>query len=60
METDTLITLQNDSPEMNTLLHGRLIYDKGGMGYTMEKKTASSKMMLGKLDSYLQNNQTTL
>ena len=47
-----------ESPEIKPHLHGQLIYEKKGQGYT--KGQTLQLMVFWKLDSYLQKNQTRL
>ena len=42
---------------MNPQLYGQLIFDKAGKNIQWERQSLQ-QMMLGKLDSYMQNNET--
>ena len=43
---------------MDPLLYGQLIFNKAGKKYPVEKRQSLQKMVLGKLDSYIQKNET--
>ena len=45
---------------MNPHIYGQLIYNKGGKKYTMGKRQPLQQVVLGKLDSHMQNNEIGL
>ena len=46
-----------ESPEINPHIYGRVIFDKGGKTIQRRAKIASSKVGLGKLNSYMLKNE---
>ena len=48
-----------ENPEMDTQLYGQLVFDKVGKNIQWKKDSQSlQQMMLGKLDSHMQKNET--
>ena len=47
-----------ENPEMGPQLYGQLIFDKSGKTIRWKKGQSLQKMVLGKLDSYMQKNET--
>ena len=47
-----------ESPDMYPQLYSQLIFNKAGKKHPMEKGQSLQQMVLGKLDSYRQKNET--
>ena len=47
-----------ENPEINPQLYDQFIFGKGGMNIQWEKGKCLQQMVLGKLDSYRQKNET--
>ena len=48
---------QNRNPDASSQLCGQLIFDKGGVNMQWERQSLQ-QMLLGKLDNYVQKNET--
>ena len=47
-----------ENPEINPELHSQLMFDKAGKKNQWKKRQSLQQMVLGKLDSYMQKNET--
>ena len=47
-----------ESPDMDPHLYGQLIFDKAGKNIQWKKRQSLQSTVLGKLDSYVQKNET--
>ena len=47
-----------ETPEMDSRLYGQLIFDKAGKNIQWKKRQSLQSTVLGKLDSYVQKNET--
>ena len=51
---------QNREPRNAPQLYGQLIFDKAGKNIQWKKRQSLQQMVLGKLDSHMQKNETGL
>ena len=49
---------QIENPEMDLQFYGHLFFDKVGKNIQWKKRQSFQQMVLGKLDSHIQNNET--